>query len=154
MSPTRSLARPLLASMFISGGFDALRNPDRRVEAARKAGLSEPEKLVQASAATQLVGGFTLATGRLPRLSALALAGTLVPTTVVGHPFWSETDPEAKKQQQVHFIKNLSMLGGLLLAFADTGGRESLPHAAARVTRRTQKKAAKAAKKAEKKIHS
>lgn len=154
MSPTRSLARPLLASMFISGGFDALRNPGRRVEAARKAGLSEPEKLVQANAATQLVGGFTLATGRLPRLSALALAGSLVPTTVVGHPFWSETDPEARKQQQVHFIKNLSMLGGLLLAFADTGGRESLPHAAARVTRRTQKKAAKAAKKAEKKIHS
>lgn len=154
MSPTRSLARPLLASMFISGGFDALRHPDRRVEAARKAGLSEPEKLVQANAAAQLVGGFTLATGRLPRLSALALAGTLVPTTVVGHPFWSESDPEAKKQQQVHFIKNLSMLGGLLLAFADTGGRESLPHAAARVTKRTQKKAAKAAKKAEKKIHS
>jgi hypothetical protein len=46
------------------------------------------------------------------------------------------------------------MLGGLLLAFADTGGRESLPHAAARVTRRTQKKAAKAAQKAEKRLHS
>ena len=154
MSPTRSLARPLLASMFVSGGYDALRNPGGRVEAARNAGLSEPEKLVQVNAATQLAGGLLLATGRLPRLSALALAGTLVPTTMVGHPFWSETDPDAKKAQQIHFMKNVSMLGGLLMAFADTGGRESIPHAAARVTRRTQKKAAKAAKRAEKRLHS
>jgi uncharacterized membrane protein YphA (DoxX/SURF4 family) len=154
VSPTRSLARPLLASMFVSGGYDALRNPGGRVEAARNAGLSEPEKLVQVNAATQLAGGLLLATGRLPRLSALALAGTLVPTTLVGHAFWSETDPAAKKGQQIHFLKNVSMLGGLLLAFADTGGRESLPHAAARVTRRAQKRAAKAAKKAEKRLHS
>ena len=154
MSPTRSLARPLLASMFVTGGYDALRNPGGRVEAARAAGLSEPEKLVQVNAATQLVGGFLLATGRFPRLSALALAGTLVPTTLVGHPFWSETDPAAKKGQQIHFFKNVSMLGGLLLAFADTGGRESIPHAAARVSRRAQKKAAKAAKRAEKRLHS
>lgn len=154
MSPTRSLARPLLASMFVSGGLDALRNPAGRVEKARAAGLSEPEKLVQANAATQLVGGLALATGRLPRLSALVLAGTLVPTTWVGHPFWQETDQQARKGQQIHFFKNVSMLGGLLLAFADTGGRESIPHAAGRLSRRAQKKAAKAARRAEKRLHS
>ena len=154
MSPTRSLARPLLASMFVAGGADALRNPGGRVEAVRSAGLSEPEKLVRVNAATQLVGGLTLATGRFPRLSALALAGTLVPTTYVGHPFWQETDKAARQTQQIQFLKNLSMLGGLLLAFADTGGRESLPHAAARVSKRAQKKAAKAAQRAEKRLHS
>lgn len=153
MSPTRSLARPLLASMFVSGGIDGLRNPGGRVEKARAAGLSEPEKLVQVNAATQLVGGLALATGRLPRLSALALAGTLVPTTWVGHPFWQETDKQARQGQQIHFLKNVSMLGGLLLAFADTGGRESIPHAAGRLSRRAQKKAAKAAERAEKKLH-
>ena len=154
MSPTRSLARPLLASMFVAGGADALRRPGGRVDAVRAAGLSEPEKLVRVNAATQLVGGLALATGRLPRLSALALAGTLVPTTYVGHPFWKETDRAARQGQQIQFLKNLSMLGGLLLAFADTGGRESIPHAAARVTRRSKRKAAKAAKRAEKRLHS
>jgi putative oxidoreductase len=151
VSPTRSLARPLMAAMFVTGGVDALRNPDGRVDAARAAGLSEPEKLVRANAATQLVGGLALASGKLPRLAALALAGSLVPTTVVGHPFWQESDPQAKKNQQIQFFKNLSMLGGLLLAAADTGGRESLPHAAARVTKRAQKKASKTAHKLEKK---
>jgi hypothetical protein len=42
------------------------------------------------------------------------------------------------------------MLGGLLLAAADTGGRESLPHAVGRVSRRTVRRAEKAAKKASK----
>lgn len=141
----RPLARPLLASMFIAGGADALRHPGTRVEAVRAAGLSDPEKLVKANAATQLLAGLALATGRLPRLSSLALAGSLVPTTYVGHPFWSEKDPAARKQQQVHFLKNLGLLGGLMLAVVDTGGRESLPHAAGRVSRKAQKKIAERA---------
>ena len=146
MSPTSSLARPLLASMFVIGGVDALRKPGGRVEAVRAAGLSSPEQLVRANAATQLVGGLALATGRVPRLAALVLAGSLVPTTYVGHPFWAAPDAAAKQQQQVHFLKNLGLFGGLLLAAADTGGRESLPHAASRVSRRTAKQAKQAAK--------
>ncbi len=148
MSPTRTLARPLLASMFIVGGIDSLRRPGGRVEAVRSAGLSSPEQLVKANGTTHLVGGLALATGRLPRVAALALAGSLVPTTYVDHAFWSEQDSGAKAQQQIHFFKNLGLLGGLLLAAADTGGRESLPHAASRVSRRAKLKAAKAKAKA------
>ncbi len=151
-SPVRALARPMLATMFVAGGVDALRAPGARVDAVRAAGLNEPEKLVRVNAATMVVGGLTLATGRLPRLSALALAGTLVPTTYIGHPFWSEGDAAARKQQQTQFFKNLSMFGGLLLAAVDTGGRESLPHAAGRITRRAQRKTAKQAGKAAKRL--
>lgn len=153
MSPIRSLARPLMAGMYIVDGASALRSPGGRVDAVRAAGLSEPDRLVQANAATMLVGGLALGTGRLPRLSALALAATMVPTTYIGHAFWSEGDATARALQRQQFLKNLSMLGGLLLAAADTGGRESLPHAAARVSRRAHKKAAKAAKNAEKRLH-
>ena len=154
MSPIRSLARPLLAATYVVDGVSGLKSPGERVEAVRAAGLSEPEKLVQVSSATQLLGGLALATGRLPRLSALSLAAATVPSTYVRYPFWSEGDAETKAAQRTLFLKNLSMLGGLLMAAADTGGRESLPHAAARVSRRTQKKAAMAAKKAEKRLHS
>lgn len=148
MSPIRALARPMMAAMFVTGGVDALRNPGGRRDLVAKAGLDNADQLVRVNAAAMVVGGLGLATGRLPRLSALALAGTMVPTTVVGHPFWRESDKGARKTQQVHFLKNVSMLGGLLMAVADTGGRESLPHAAGRITRRTTKKAAKAAEKA------
>ena len=150
MSPTRTLARPLMASMFIAGGADTLRNPGARPAMVERAGLQDPDKLVRINGIAQLVGGLTLATGRLPRLSALALAGSLIPTTYVGHPFWAEDDKGAMQQQRTQFLKNLSMLGGLLLAAADTGGRESIPHAAGRISRRAKKKAAKAAVKAQK----
>jgi putative oxidoreductase len=154
VSPTRALARPLMAAMYVADGASALKSPGPRVEAVRAAGLSEPEKLVQANAATMLVAGLLFATGRLPRLSALALLASTVPSTWVRHAFWSETDPQAKQTQQAHFMKNLSMMGGLLLATADTGGRESLPHAAGRLSRRAQRKAAKAAQEAQKKVAS
>jgi putative oxidoreductase len=151
MSPIRRVARPLLASAFLTGGLSALRQPGPRVEMVRSAGLSSPEKLVRANAAVDLAAGFALATNRVPRLSALVLAGSIIPTTVVGHAFWSEKDKAVRKQQQTHFIKNLGVLGGLLLAVLDTGGRESVPHATGRLSRQARKDVAKAAGNAQKK---
>lgn len=151
MSPIRSLARPMMAAMFVTGGIDALRHPQARAGAVEEAGLDNATQLVRVNAGAMLAGGLGLATGRLPRLSALVLAGTLVPTTFVGHPFWSEKDKAARKQQQIHFFKNLGMLGGLLMTAADTGGRESIPHAAGRISRRSADKTAKAADRASKK---
>jgi hypothetical protein len=43
----------------------------------------------------------------------------LVPTTLVGHPFWQETDPSTRRGQQTHLLKNLGLFGGLLLVIAD-----------------------------------
>ena len=73
-----------------------------------------------------------LALGVFARPASLALAASLVPTTLAGHAFWQETDPAAKAQQRIQFLKNLAMLGGLLLAAADTGGRPSVPWRAKR----------------------
>ena len=151
MSPTRLLARPMLAAIFVSSGINTLRDGTYAAHVAREAGLAQPEKLAQVHGATNLVGGLALATGRFPRLAALGLAAGLVPVTVVGHPFWS-APADMKQMQTINFIKNVGLFGGLLLAAADTGGRESLPHAVGRVSRRTAKRTAKAAKKAEKSL--
>ena len=50
----------------------------------------------------------------LPRLSALALAGSLVPTTLGAHRFWEQQGPAAT-QQRTQFLKNAAILGGLIL---------------------------------------
>jgi putative oxidoreductase len=49
-----------------------------------------------------------------------------VPTTLAGHPFWEKEDPADRRAHQIHFLKNIGMLGGLLLAAVDTEGRPSL----------------------------
>jgi hypothetical protein len=52
-------------------------------------------------------------------VGAAALAGTLVPTTLAGHPYWRIDDPAARRQQRVHFFKNVGLLGGALLVVAE-----------------------------------
>ena len=60
------------------------------------------------------MGGAALALGIKPRLAALELAATLVPTTYVGHQFWEQSDPAMRRNHQVHFNKNVGLIGGLL----------------------------------------
>jgi len=45
-----------------------------------------------------------------------------VPTTYVGHQFWEQSDPAMRRNQQVHFSKNISLIGALL-AYALTEDR-------------------------------
>ena len=82
--------------------------------------------MVRLNGAVQLVAGSMLALGRFPRLSALAIAADLLPTTYAGHRFWETDDKQERMQQRIHFLKNVSIFGGLLIAAADTGGNPSL----------------------------
>src|SRR3954471_4976363 len=139
MNLIRLVARPMLASTFVYGGVQALRNAPALAEAAKpvndeirgfadKVAPSVPvpqddTTMVRINAGVHIVAGLGLATGRAPRLCAWALAATVVPTTVAGHPFWQEKDKAAQTHQMTHFYKNVSMLGGLVLAALDTEGR-------------------------------
>ena len=129
----------MLASMFVVGGVNALRNApalakkagpvgDKLVPMIRKAAPSlplpeDPVTQVRVNAVVQLGAAAALATGRAPRLSSAVLAASLVPTTLAGHRFWEETDPGAKAAQRIQFFKNMSLLGGLLIAAGDTDGK-------------------------------
>lgn len=150
MSPTRRLARPLLAAPFVAAGVNALKSPASHVQDVQDAGLPEPEKVVQAVSGVKVAAGLMLATGRLSRLSSLALAGSSAATAYVHHPFWKQTDPAGKARVRNQFLADLGLMGGLLVAAADTGGRESVPHAAGRITRRAKRRAVKTTAKLEK----
>jgi uncharacterized membrane protein YphA (DoxX/SURF4 family) len=136
MALSRRLARPLLASIFVAGGIDALRNPAGKAEKADPVTepLSEgigfvpedPETLVRINGAVQIGAGLLLATGKFRRLASLALIGSIIPTTYAGHRFWEETEEVARAQQRMHFLKNVGLLGGLILAAVDTEGEPSL----------------------------
>lgn len=127
----------MLASIFVVQGLDTLQHPEKvaaraepvvRPVAERAHGLvpAETEQAVRLNGAVQVVAGTMLGAGILPRLAAFALAGTLVPTTLAGHRFWEAQDPQERAQQRIHFLKNVTMLGGLLVAAADTGDAPSL----------------------------
>lgn len=139
MTPVRLIARPLLASTFFVGAVNALKNTDKLAPKAatvtdRVVPLAQrtapvgrlPEDArtyVRVNAGVQLVAATALALGKSPRIASTVLAASIVPTTVAGHPFWEETDADAKNLQRLQFFKNAAVLGGLLLAGVDTEGR-------------------------------
>jgi len=137
MTVVRRIARPMLAAVFVSGGLDALLHPGGRAKIAAPlvTKLSgplnlpdDPELMVRANGATMVVAGTMLGLGVLPRVAATVLAGALVPTTYTAHAFWTIQDPEVRALQRTHFLKNIGLLGGVLLASVDTAGKPGLAY--------------------------
>ncbi|MBO0866011.1 MAG: DoxX family protein, partial [Mycobacterium sp.] len=136
----RRIARPMLSAVFIGQGIETLLKPQTSADAAQTAVAalqalpepvgskvpSEPETAARINAAVQVGGGVLLATGKLPRIASAALALTVIPGSLGGHLFWSETDPQRKAEKRRNFLTDLSLLGGLIIASADTEGKPSL----------------------------
>ncbi len=120
----RALARLLLSAIFIDGAGSALRNPGPRARTVEWMRLPAPERLVQASSAGLLASGVALALGVREREAAALAFALMVPTTVGGHPFWRFDDEQARRQQRIHFMKNLTILGALLYVASADGGLE------------------------------
>jgi putative oxidoreductase len=164
------VARPMMASLFVWGGVRVLRNPQPQVPKAemvtervkpllQKAAPqipTDPQTLVRINAGLHVVGGTMFALGWFPRITSLLLAGSMLPTTVAGHPFWQYGDKAERSNQLNHFIKNLAVTGGLLIASVDTEGKPGVSwrvqraskdaRRAARTARREAKLAARAAR--------
>ncbi len=148
MSISRRVARPMLASIFIVGGLDAVRNPDSKVKSAEVVTRPLAEKvpaldqdtrdLVRLNGLVQVGAGLLLATGRFRRLAALVLLGSVIPTTYAGHRFWEEVDEATRTQQLLQLCKNLGLAGGLILAAVDSEGAPSLGWRARRRARRLE----------------
>jgi uncharacterized membrane protein YphA (DoxX/SURF4 family) len=129
-----------LSVAFIGQGVESLRNPRAAADAARPTveGLqrlpapegttlpTDAQKFAQASAVVQIGAGVLLATGKLPRTASAALAATVIPANLGSHMFWTEDDPQRKAEKRRGFLTDVSLLGGLVIASADTAGRPSL----------------------------
>ena len=163
MTLVRRVARPMLAAMFVVGGLDQLKHPNRKSDTAAPLleklapvlGLpDDTELLVRANGTAMVAAGSLLALGRLPRIASTVLAATLVPTTVAAHAYWQEQDPEVRAKQKVQFLKNLGLLGGLLLAAVDTEGRPGLAYRAHMVSDSAQRTARQTRREARHLAHS
>ena len=136
-----TFARSFIAPAFIAGGLEGFRKPAENAKnigplATRMAGRvgfrTDPVFLARVNGGVQVAAGALLAIGWVPRLSSAALAVSLVPTTIAGHRYWLEPEPEKRKQQRTELLTNLAMLGGLIFAATDTNGAPSIRWRAAR----------------------
>lgn len=122
---TRALARPLLASWFVYGGVRAALEPQKGADASRpvvepllrEAGIDVPvDTLVRAHGIATAAAAALLAVSRSPRTAGVALTGLAAVTVATATPFWRMEEGPEREASLEQFMKNLSLLGGAMLA--------------------------------------
>ena len=114
--------RILLGLLFLVSGFGKIVGFDGTVGYISAQHLPLPALAAVLTIVIELGGGIALVTGLWTRQAALVLAAFTLLTAFVFHAFWSAPDA-AKAMQQIQFLKNLSIVGGLFVLAAFGPGR-------------------------------
>ena len=120
------VGRILLSLIFIISGVSKIGGYAGTVAYMQAAGIPVAPLFLYAAVLIELGGGLSLATGFRARISALVLFGFLVPTTYLFHfkpAFDQLASVTEHRLQLVQVLKNLSIMGGLLLVWANGAGK-------------------------------
>lgn len=112
------IARVAFVVVFVFSGVGHLTKASTMSGYAASRGLPMPKAAVVISGLLLVVGALSLLLGAWGDLGALILAVTVFSIAVLMHPFWKESDAQAKMVEQTQFNKDLSLAGGALAMFA------------------------------------
>ena len=112
------IGRILFALLFLGSGYGHLAQSEAMAGYASSRGVPAAKLAVQASGVLIIVGGLMVLLGIWADLGALLLVLFLLPTALLMHAFWKETDPQAKQMEMIQFQKDLALAGAALLIFA------------------------------------
>lgn len=134
MSLVRTIARPLLASSFIVAGIGRIRHADETAEnlgivlrpIANTLPNADEKKVARAVGGIQLGAGVLLALGKLPRFAGFLLTVTSTLNAAAEFGAADTSTAEGRRWQRNQLLKNISLLGGVLLASVDTAGKPGL----------------------------
>jgi len=119
------VARVLLSLIFILGGISKIFSFDTTADYMASKGLVAIPLLLTVALIIEIVGGLAILTGTLARPGAVLLFLYLIPVTLIMHDFWA-VDAAARQAQMVNFLKNLAVMGGLLMLAGYGPGRISV----------------------------
>lgn len=116
------IARMLLSALFLVSGVRSLAAVAGTSGYLARLGVPMPGIVTWVMIAFEIVGAVMLIAGWRTRLAAWGLVAFVVAATILGHRFWA-VDPAQYANQLNHFLKNLAVIGGLLLVAAHGPGR-------------------------------
>ena len=120
-----AIGRILIALIFVSSGIEKFMDLGAAASAIGSKGLPYPNILAVLTAILETGGGLLIIVGWQTRLAALALAIFSAVAAYYFHDFWNQTGPQ-NANNMIHFMKNVSIIGGLLMLCAVGAGRYSL----------------------------
>jgi putative oxidoreductase len=112
------IGRILFAFLFLSSGFAHFAQRKPMAQYAGAKGLPAALPAVLAGGVLLLAGGLMVLLGIWADLGALLLAIFLLPTAVLMHGFWKESDPQARMTEMTQFSKDTALGGAALMLFA------------------------------------
>ncbi|HCA88491.1 MAG TPA: DoxX family protein [Streptomyces sp.] len=112
------IGRILFATLFLGSAMGHLAKTDAMAGYAVSKGVPSAKAMTMGSGVLLLVCGLSVLLGIWPDLGALLLLLFLIPTAVLMHAFWKESDPGARQGEQVHFQKDIALSGAALMLFA------------------------------------
>jgi putative oxidoreductase len=111
------VGRTLLAVLFVVSGFGKLTGFSGTAAYMAAKGMPMTEFLLVGAIAIELVGGLMLIAGYKARWAAAAILLFTIPATIIFHNP-AGLDAQAAQGQMIHLLKNLSIMGGMLLVAA------------------------------------
>jgi len=119
------VGRILIALIFVVSGFGKISGFEGTVGYIASKGLPLPEFAAMAAVVIELGGGLIVMFGWKARWAAIALALFTLVSMFIFHAYWS-VPVDQVQNQQIHFMKNLAIIGGLLVVFARGSGRYAI----------------------------
>jgi putative oxidoreductase len=116
----------LLALLFLTFGLSKLTDYSGTVAYMTQAGLPMPSLAALVAIVIEFFGGLALILGVWTRPLAVLLGLYTLASAIIGHPFWTLSDPAAHYGNEINFYKNISILGGFLLLYITGVGRYSV----------------------------
>lgn len=127
LSKTELTGRILLAAIFVLSGVMKMADFPGALAHMESQGIPYAATLLMIAAFVEIAGGLAIMTGFLTRLAAFGLFLYLIPVTLLFHAFWNFAGPE-RISQSAQFMKNLAIMGGLLILMAHGAARHALDH--------------------------
>jgi putative oxidoreductase len=124
-NPAALLGRIFLALLFVVSGVGKITGYAATAALMASKGLPMVDILLPLTIAVELGGGLLLALGWKARWAAAALFLFLIPTTLIFHQFWG-LEPKLAQMQKIHFLKNVAIMGGMLMVLAIGAGAWSV----------------------------
>jgi putative oxidoreductase len=122
---TALLGRIAIATIFFVSGTAKLADVAGTASFMSAVGIPHAETLAMIAGIAEILGALSLAFGAMTRIGALGLIGFLIPATLLFHNFWAFEGDE-QRMQMVNFLKNLGIMGGLILIISYGPGRYSI----------------------------
>jgi putative oxidoreductase len=111
------IGRILFGGYFLFNAFNHFGNVKGMSAYAASKSVPMPSLAIVVSGLLLLLGGISIVLGFMPFVGLICLILFLIPVTFTMHSFWADTDPGAKMGNQINFLKNIALLGAVLICF-------------------------------------